>query len=150
VSLCHLIEDVLRMMESESEARGCRIACKPATDLPPVLADVLQVQLVLANLLRNSMRSICSSDQYDKGVSVDVHPINDGEVQVSVVDRGAGIPPDRVADIFEPLYSSASGGMGMGLAISRAIIDAHGGQLRYEPNPVGGAIFRFTLRTFGP
>ncbi len=79
-------------------------------------------------------------------MSVGVDLINDWEVQVSVMDQGHGVPPDRVADIFEPLYSGASGGMGMGLAISQAIIDAHRGQLWYEPNPAGGAIFRFTLQ----
>jgi two-component system sensor kinase FixL len=105
---------------------------------------------VLVNLLQNAIKSICSGVQYDKDLSVDAHPINDQEVQVRVADRGPGIPPDRVADIFEPLYSGTSGGMGMGLAISRTIIDAHGGRLWYEPNPAGGAIFRFTLRTAEP
>jgi two-component system sensor kinase FixL len=100
----------------------------------------------LVNLLQNAMKGVCASDQYDKCVSVDVRPTNDREVQISVTDRGPGIPAERVADIFEPLYSGASGGMGMGLAIARTIIDAHGGRLWYEPNPAGGAIFRFTLR----
>jgi signal transduction histidine kinase len=137
-------------MEPEIESRGFHIDCEPAGDLPEVLADALQVQLVLVNLLHNSMQSIGSGDQYDKRVSVDMRAINDREVQVSVTDRGPGVAPDRVADIFEPLYSGTSGGMGMGLAISRAIIEAHGGRLWYEPNPAGGAIFRFTLRTVGP
>ncbi len=75
--------------------------------------------------------------------------IDEREVQVSVTDRGPGVPPDRVADIFEPLSSGTRGGMGMGLAISRAIIEAHAGRLWYEPNPAGGAVFRFTLRTAG-
>jgi C4-dicarboxylate-specific signal transduction histidine kinase len=145
-----LLEEVIRMMEPEIANRGCRLACEPAGDLPTVLADALQVHLVLANLLQNSMRSIGSGERYDKRVCVDVRPINDREVQVSVRDWGPGVPPDRVADIFEPLYSGTSGGMGMGLAISEAIIDAHGGRLWYEANPAGGAIFRFTLRMAGP
>jgi signal transduction histidine kinase len=145
-----LLEEIIRMMEPEIESRGFHIDCEPAGDLPEVLADALQVQLVLVNLLHNSMQSIGSGDQYDKQVSVDMRAINDREVQVSVTDRGPGVAPDRVADIFEPLYSGTSGGMGMGLAISRAIIEAHGGRLWYEPNPAGGAIFRFTLRTVGP
>jgi C4-dicarboxylate-specific signal transduction histidine kinase len=145
-----LLEEIIRMMEPEIESRGFHMDCEPAGDLPAVLADALQVQLVLVNLLHNSMQSIGSGDQYDKQVSVDMRAINDREVQVSVTDRGPGVAPDRVADIFEPLYSGTSGGMGMGLAISRAIIEAHGGRLWYEPNPAGGAIFRFTLRTVGP
>jgi C4-dicarboxylate-specific signal transduction histidine kinase len=149
ISLYPQLEAVVRMMEPEAENRGCRITCEPADDLPAVVADSLQIQLVLVNLLQNAMKSICSSDRCDKGVFIDVSSINDREVQVSVTDRGSGVPPDRVADIFEPLYSSTSVGMGLGLAISRAIIDAHGGRLWYEPNPAGGAIFRFTLRTTG-
>jgi signal transduction histidine kinase len=149
VSPCRLVEEVIRMMETETARRCCRIDSEPGRGLPAVLADPLQAQLVLVNLLQNAMKSVCASDQYDKCVSVDVRPANDREVQISVTDRGPGIPPDRVADIFEPLYSGASGGMGMGLAIARTIIDAHGGRLWYEPNPAGGAIFRFTLRTVG-
>ena len=140
------LEEVVRIMEPETENLGCRIALEPAASLPAVLADALQVQLVLVNLLRNAMQSVCSGDRFDKRVSIDVRPIDDREVQVSVTDRGPGVPPDRVADIFEPLYGGTSGGMGMGLAISRSIIEAHGGRLWYEPNPAGGAIFRFTLR----
>jgi C4-dicarboxylate-specific signal transduction histidine kinase len=149
VSPCRLVEEVIRMMETETERRCCRIDSEPVKGLPAVLADPLQAQLVLVNLLQNAMKGVCASDQYDKCVSVDVRPTNDREVQISVTDRGPGIPAERVADIFEPLYSGASGGMGMGLAIARTIIDAHGGRLWYEPNPAGGAIFRFTLRTVG-
>jgi len=149
VQLCPLLEAVIRMMEPETERQGCQILCTPRADLPTVLADALHVQLVLVNLLQNAMKFVCSDDCYDRRVSVDVGPSGDREVQVSVSDRGPGVPLDRVGDIFEPLYSGTRGGMGMGLAISRTIIDAHGGRLWYQANPEGGAIFRFTLRTFG-
>jgi len=84
------------------------------------------------------MQSIGSSDQYGKQVSVDMRQINDREVQVSVTDGRPGVPPDRVADIFEPLYSGTSGGMGMGLAISRAIIEAHGEATVVRTEPCRG------------
>jgi len=149
VSLCPLFEEVVRTMEPEVGNRGCRIACESAGELPEVLADALPVQLVLVNLLHNAMQSVCTADRYDKQVSVDARRINDREVQVSVTDRGPGVCPDRVPDIFEPLYSGTRDGLGMGLAIAQAIIEAHGGRLWYEPNPAGGAIFRFTLRATG-
>ena len=147
--ICPLIEEVLQMMELESETRGCRIACGPAVDLPPVLADALQVQLVLVNLLRNALCSVCASEEGSRLITVDARVLDDREVQVSVTDGGGGIPPERVENIFEPLYSGTRGGMGMGLAICRDIMDAQGGRIWYEPNPAGGAIFRFTLSIAG-
>jgi signal transduction histidine kinase len=152
VALLPLIEEVVRSMEPEFGSRGCRIVLEPVGALPAVLADALDVQLVLVNLLRNAMQSVCSSGRSpgEVSVSVDVRPIDDRHVQVSVTDWGRGVPPERAADIFQPLYSGAGGGMGMGLAISRAIVEAHGGQLWYDPNPAGGAIFRFSLRVARP
>jgi signal transduction histidine kinase len=144
--LSPLIEEVIGMMESECEARGCRLVFESAVDLPAVFADTLQVQLVLVNLLYNAAQSVSASDESDKLISVDVRQRDNQELQVSVIDSGPGVPPVRVESIFEPLYSDTSSGMGMGLAICRDIIDAHGGRIWYEPNPDGGAIFRFTLR----
>ena len=149
VDLGPLLDAVIRMMEPEIGSRGCRIVCETLGEPPAVLADPLQVQLVLVNLLQNAMQSTCASGKADEHVSVEVRPLDDREVQVSVTDRGAGVAPDRVADIFEPLYSGTSGGMGMGLAVARSIVEAHGGRLWYEPNPAGGAVFRFTLRAVG-
>jgi two-component system sensor kinase FixL len=144
-----LFQEVIRLMEPESEARGCHIACESLADLPLVLADDLQVQLVLVNLLHNALHSVCEGQGSEKLVSIDVRELDDHAVQVSVMDRGVGVPSERIDDIFEPLYSGKKGGMGMGLAICRDIIDAHGGRIWYDPNPVGGAIFRFTLRKAG-
>ena len=149
VSLCPVLEQVVRMMEPEIEQAGCRIECEGAPGVPEVLADPLQVQLVLVNLLRNSLQAVCGSDGGDKRLSVDVRPLDDQKVQVSVTDHGAGVPAEQGADIFDPLYSGRSGGMGMGLPISRSIIEAHGGRLWHEPNPGGGAVFRFTLQVAG-
>lgn len=145
VNLGSVLKQVIGMMEQEVENLGCRIEYESVADASAVLADALQVQLVLANLLQNAMQSICSANHGDKRVCVDVRQISDREVQVSVTDRGPGVPPQSVEDIFDPLYSERSGGTGMGLAICRNIVEAHGGRLWYEPNPAGGAIFRFTL-----
>lgn len=150
VHLYGLVSEVIRLMEHESEARGCRVECEAAANLPPVLADALEIQLVLVNLLSNAMRSVGEREENGRLVSVDVRALDGREVQVSVTDRGGGVPPERVDDIFEPLYSGTSSGLGMGLALCRDIISAHGGRIWHEPNPAGGAIFRFTLRTVGP
>ena len=144
--LSPLIEEVIGMMEQECETQGCRLVSESAVDLPTVFADTLEVQLVLVNLLHNAIQSFSASDERDKLISVEVCQLDDQELQVSVIDQGAGVPPERVNSIFEPLYSDTSTGMGMGLAICRDIIEAHDGRIWYEPNPDGGAIFRFTLR----
>lgn len=150
VSLCPVLEAVIRMLEPEVQVRGCRIQCELEGEAPTVLADPLQVQLVLVNLLQNATQSLRDNGCDDKCVLVEVRHASAQEVEISVKDRGPGVPPDRVADIFEPLYTTTRGGMGMGLAISKTIVEAHDGRLWYEPNPEGGAIFRFTLRCTQP
>jgi two-component system sensor kinase FixL len=149
VFLNPLILDVVRMMEPECEARECRITCGPAPADPRVLADALQIQLVLVNLLHNAMSSVCMYQINDRPIVVDFNVLDDGMVQVSVTDRGRGISADLGAQIFEPHFSEKSTGMGMGLSISHDIISGHGGLIWCEPNPEGGAIFRFTLRNAG-
>lgn len=146
VALFPLIEEVIDLMRPESLENGCELLCEQTASVPAVLADALQVQLVLVNLLRNAMQSVASGHGPDKRVSVDVHRIDGRQVQVSVSDRGPGVSAERARDIFEALYSGTTGGMGMGLNISMTIIESHGGRLWHEPNPAGGAIFRFTLR----
>lgn len=146
--LSPLLEEVISMMEPECENRGCQFTYESAGNLPEVLTDALQVQLVTVNLLSNAMRSVCASKENSRQISIDVRTLKKSqEVQVSILDTGDGVPPDRIGDIFGSLYSDTGTGMGMGLAICRDIIDAHGGRIWYEPNPEGGAIFRFTLRT---
>jgi len=146
VSVGPLLEEVVRVMEPEIAGRGCAVKWELVGEVPQVLADSLEIQLVLVNLVQNAMQSISSDEKYDKLVTIVAQSISDEEVRVSVMDRGRGVDPDRISDIFEPLSSGTNDGMGMGLAIARAIIDAHGGRIWYEPNPDGGAIFRFILR----
>ncbi len=138
------LQEAVGMIELETERRGCLIDCTSAGDLPAVLADGLQVQLVLVNLLQNAIQSVCGDEASDRCVRVHAEKIN-GEVQVCVSDRGPGVPSEQVDTIFEQLYTTKSSGMGIGLSICRDIIDAHGGRLWYAPNPAGGAMFCFTL-----
>jgi signal transduction histidine kinase len=147
VSVAPLIEELVSMMEPEIEGRGCTVKWELAGEVPQVLADSLEIQLVLVNLVQNAMQSITSDEIYDKLVTIVAQSISDEEVRISVIDRGRGVDAERLVEVFEPLASGTDDGMGMGLAISRAIVDAHHGRLWYEPNPDGGAIFRFTLRS---
>jgi len=149
-TLDRLLEEVIRTIEPEARSRRCHVVCPSVVDAPAVLADALEVQLVLVNLLQNAMQSVCSDERFDRRITIDVRTIDEHVVQVSVTDGGVGVPPDQVEEIFEPLHSGKAGGLGMGLAISRAIIESHGGRLWHEANPAGGAVFRFTLQAAGP
>ena len=147
VSLYALLDQVTLILGVDLERHGCRIDYRPRFDVPEVLADALQIQMVLVNLLQNAAQSMQSLEgKADKTIRIDIEPINDREVQVSVADRGRGVPPDRLGDIFEPFSSDKAGGMGIGLAVCWDIIEAHGGRLWCKPHPSGGAIFQFTLQ----
>jgi len=146
VELEPVLKEVLSLMQPEADAHGCRIDYHVTVPVPAVLADALQVQLVMVNLLRNAIEAAASNAQ-DGGqsVSIAVCETADPMVQVSVTDSGPGVPPEEVDNIFESLYSTKAAGMGVGLATSRRIIEAHGGRIWCAPNPEGGAIFHFTI-----
>jgi two-component system sensor kinase FixL len=109
-----------------------------------VLADRIQLQQVMVNLVRNAVEAMANSPRRE--VRIGMRPEPGGLVEVFVADTGPGLPPDLAERLFEPFVSGKADGMGIGLSISRSIIEAHGGEIRAEPNPGGGAVFRFTLR----
>jgi two-component system sensor kinase FixL len=111
-------------------------------NLPPVNADRVQVQQVLLNLLRNAVEAMETSPVRELTLGTAVW---DSMVAVSVADTGSGIPPSIEAQLFQPFVTTKREGMGIGLSVCRAIVEAHGGRLWVEPNPGGGSVFRFTL-----
>jgi two-component system sensor kinase FixL len=118
-----------------------RFQLDPRVDL--VLADRVQVQQVLVNLMRNAAEAM--KDSPNRELVVSTSPAADGMTEVAVSDTGAGISEDVANQLFRPFVTTKRHGMGVGLSISRTIIDAHGGRIWYEPNPGGGTVFRFTL-----
>jgi two-component system sensor kinase FixL len=109
-----------------------------------VLADKVQVQQVLLNLIRNGIDAMSDSETRYLTISASSA---DGVVTVSVADTGSGIGPDMMKQLFQPFVTTKREGMGVGLSICRTIVEAHGGKIWAEPNPGGGTIFRFTLRS---
>lgn len=114
-----------------------------AASSPPVLVDRVQIQQVLVNLLRNAAEAMANSPRRE--LTIATVGINDSAVEVMVADTGPGIPEELADRLFKPFVTTKPGGMGIGLAISRSIIEAHGGRLSMGPNAGGGTVFQFTL-----
>jgi len=139
-----VIEEALALVRGELQRHRIRVEAKPNTKLPQVIGDRIQLQQVLMNLITNAIESMAAKDEPRfLRVTSEVH--DKGGVKVSVVDTGTGIGSQDVDRIFDPLFTTKSDGMGMGLPICRSIIEAHGGRLWVAPNTPRGAVFQFIL-----
>jgi two-component system sensor kinase FixL len=142
-SITKLVEEASALSLVGVKDRGIRVQFRfdPAFDL--VLADRVQVQQVLLNLIRNAMDAMESSATRELVISI--APYESNHVCVSVADSGSGIAQEISEQLFQPFVTTKRQGMGVGLSISRTIIESHGGRIWAEPNPSGGTIFHFTL-----
>lgn len=147
-SLKKLVEETsaLALVASREQSIRVDVRLDPSIDL--VLVDRVQIQQVLLNLLRNSIEAMQSSEKRE--ITIAAAPTAEHMVAISVADTGSGIAPDIAARLFQPFVTTKLRGMGVGLSLSRTIIESHGGEITVEPNPVGGTIFRFTLRQVAP
>jgi C4-dicarboxylate-specific signal transduction histidine kinase len=141
------IEEVLLLVRAEARRQHIAVHTVFGDEIPPVLGDRVQVQQVLLNLVRNSMEAMSAVVDRPRDLHVQTQWHALGGVLVSVQDAGIGLRAEEVETIFELFFSTKPGGMGMGLRISRAIVEAHGGQLWAIPNDDHGATFLFTLLT---
>jgi two-component system sensor kinase FixL len=142
-SLPKLLEEAgaLGMLGARDKGVRLRFAVGPRVEL--VLADKVQVQQVALNLIRNAVEAMDGCETRDLVVGAKTAP--DDMVEVFVSDTGPGLSPEVAEQLFQPFFTTKSQGMGVGLSISRTIIEAHGGRIWAEANPKGGTIFRFTL-----
>jgi len=145
VDVGELVGEVVALVRSEAVSRHIKLEVTVAEPLPPACGDVVHLQQVLLNLIVNGMDALDEVDPGDRRVGVAASLDGPQTIEIAVSDSGHGIPADKLTRIFDPFFTTKASGLGMGLAISRTIIEAHNGRLWAENRNEGGASFRFTL-----
>jgi PAS domain S-box-containing protein len=140
-----VIGEVLHLIHSETVIRNASVATDLDPEIPVVFGDPIQIQQVILNLLVNALDAIDAQPEDARRILVSTWSERDGGATVSVTDSGPGVEPEKIEDIFNPFYSSKTQGMGLGLAVCRSIVEAHGGRLWAENPSSGGASFSFRL-----
>jgi two-component system sensor kinase FixL len=143
-------EDINRVVEEATalalvgaKEAGVRAVFNLSSQLPPAWIDKVQVQQVVINLVRNAVEAMANAPRRE--LSVGTALASSDVIEVSVGDTGPGLPEEVASRLFQPFVTTKAKGMGVGLSISRSIIDNMGGRLRADPNPTGGMVFSFTL-----
>ena len=150
VDLNEIIREMVLLLHSEATQFGILIRMELLAGLPQVMGDRVQLQQVLMNLMMNSMDAMKEVDGVRK-LTIQSQIAEDGQVLTSVSDTGVGLPPQQADKIFNAFFTTKphGTGMGMGLRISRSIVESHGGRLWADDNPPSGARFCFTLPANG-
>jgi C4-dicarboxylate-specific signal transduction histidine kinase len=148
VDVNEITHDVLRLVASDAILRQVRVIPQFEPDLPGVVGDRVQLQQVILNLVVNAMEAMASVPMERRRLVVRTSHPKPMLIQVAVQDQGPGFSPDVLRRMYDPFFSTKPDGLGMGLSISRSIIDAHGGRVRAFNNPAGGAIVSFTLPVY--
>ena len=149
VDLNALIAEVVPLAEVDARMHDSTIQLDLAAGLPPILADPIQIQQVVLNLVRNGMEAMGANDPDEKAVILGCHLGEDDTLEITVRDQGSGIPKGTDEELFQTFFTTKSSGMGMGLAISRSIVESHGGRLWFTRNPDRGSTFHVSLPLAG-
>ena len=140
-----LVGDVAALVRIDAATRQVKLDVDVPADLPHVRGDRVQIQQVLLNLILNGMDALHGTRLEDRRVNVTARLDGAQLIEIVVGDTGHGIPADTLARIFDPFFTTKPNGMGIGLAVSRTIVEAHSGRLWAENRNGGGSAFRFTL-----
>jgi PAS domain S-box-containing protein len=142
-----LIDAAVGLARAEAVQNEIEIVARVDPGLPPVFADHIEIEQVLLNLLRNAIDSIATADSEKRLIVLETRCTSGRTVRISVADSGPGVIDEVANRLFEPFVTTKPEGMGMGLSISRSIVEAHGGRLRMVPSIGSGATFVFDLLT---
>jgi C4-dicarboxylate-specific signal transduction histidine kinase len=145
VDLRSLMADLEKIARPDVALHGAKLEIGVAANLPPVWGHSVQLLQVLLNLVRNGLDAMKDASDGERKLSVTASAAEGSYVEVAVADTGQGLPPEKLDQVFAPFTTSKSTGLGMGLSISRRIIEAHGGRIWLENNAGGGATARFIL-----
>ena len=145
INLNQVVNHVAHSIRPDARIYSCEIETALTKTLPEIEGDPVQIQQVLINLVSNAFDAMAETPEKQRKVEIKTERVGDGAVRVSVRDHGAGIREEARERLFEQFFTTKEEGLGMGLAIVRSIIEAHGGQIAAENIDHGGAKFYFTL-----
>jgi PAS domain S-box-containing protein len=144
-NLNELVADAVRLLASDLRHAGITVSFDLSDAVRPAHVDSIQIEQVLLNLLRNAMDAVAEVPPARREIRIATALVGDEHVEINVSDRGTGLAADIGDTIFDPFVSTKPNGLGLGLSISRTIIESHGGRLWAHANPEGGATFTFQL-----
>jgi|SRR5712664_80469 len=139
------VQEVLALAQAEVRRNAVVLRPELAGDLPSVLGDRVQLQQVVLNLVMNGIEAMSAVDDRPRVLVIRTERVERDQVRVTIQDSGVGLDPNHGQQIFKAFYSTKNGGMGMGLSISRSIVENHGGRLWAVPRDRPGATFQFTV-----
>jgi PAS domain S-box-containing protein len=145
VSINDLVCEVDELCRPEARRRAVFVTLQLADELPSIAVDGIQIQQVLTNLIQNAFHALEATPEYRRRLTIRTGRLPNDEIEVAVSDNGPGFSAADAERLFEPFVTTRAEGTGMGLAIARSIVAAHGGRIEAERLPEGGALFRFTL-----
>jgi PAS domain S-box-containing protein len=145
VDLNELVRNVAMLADLDARLHGIRIDLALAPAIPKVYVDSIQIEQVILNLIRNGFDAMAGHPPAERTLSIRTSAREGSEVDVAISDSGTGLTPDVLEHIFDPFFSTKPSGLGLGLSISRSIIEAHGGRLCVESRAGSGSTFRFSL-----
>ncbi|MBN1134597.1 MAG: GHKL domain-containing protein, partial [Methanosarcinaceae archaeon] len=145
IEIMHIIRETINLISAELNNTKVQVICEIPDNLPPACADMILIQQVLLNLIRNSIEAMKGPGVLRKQLTLHAETSPNKMITISISDTGCGIPEENIDKIFYSFYTTKTNGLGIGLSLSKAIIESHGGQLWASANPGGGASFHFTL-----
>jgi len=140
-----IVREIVALTQSEAERRGASLATDLAVNLPSVMGDRVQLQQLLLNLVINALDAMNTIMDRPRVVRIRTARPEPKSILVAVEDSGVGLDPEQSARLFDAFYTTKPDGLGMGLSISRSIVEAHGGRLWATSNAGPGATFQFSL-----